>query len=58
MKKKFWKFMDSAKGFWTLIGTMIVLGFAYMFGAHHVIEKIMKARRQKESGYDQESGRG
>ena len=44
MKEKFWKFMAGAKGFWTLIITMIVAGVAYMIGSKKVIDEIMKRR--------------
>lgn len=46
MNEKFWKFMDSAKGFWSLIASMLILGVAYMFGAQKVIDKIMERRRK------------
>lgn len=44
MKEKFWKFMDSAKGFLALIITMIVAGGAYMIGAKKMIDEIIKRR--------------
>jgi hypothetical protein len=45
-KEKFWKFMDSAKGFWTLIFTMIITGIFYMIGASKTIDKIMEKRKE------------
>jgi len=47
MKDKFWRFMDSAKGFWILIFTTVVLGIAYMIGAKELIDHIMKKRKER-----------
>jgi hypothetical protein len=44
-KEKFWKFMDSAKGFWTLILSLVVVGIGYMVGASKIIEGMIKRRR-------------
>ena len=46
-KEKFWKFMDSAKGFWSLIATTIIVGILYMIGANEAIKKIMEKRKEK-----------
>ena len=46
-KDDFWNFMDSAKGFWFGMATLVILGFAYMFGANEVIERIMKKRKER-----------
>lgn len=44
MSERFRDFMDSAPGFWTLIGGLLVFGFAYMLGAHRLIEWYMRRR--------------
>ena len=46
MKEKFWRFMDSAKGFWTLIAGLIVTGVLYMLGSHKLIDLYMKKRKE------------
>lgn len=48
MKEKFWKFMDSAKGFWILISGMIILGIAYMVGGKELIDWVMKIRKEEK----------
>lgn len=45
MKEKFWKFMDSAKGFCFLIGTTIITGILWMYGSKNVIDKAMKEEK-------------
>jgi len=37
--------MDSAKGFWTLIGATIVAGIAWMAGSKKVIDWIMRRKK-------------
>jgi hypothetical protein len=41
---KFWKFMDSAKGFWSLIAVTIITGIIYMVGSKKMIDELMKRR--------------
>ena len=48
MKDEFWEFMDSARGFWFGMATLVILGFAYMFGSKEVIDRIMEKRRQRD----------
>jgi hypothetical protein len=45
MKEKFWKFMDSAKGFCVLIGTTIIAGILWTYGSKRVIDKVMKEEK-------------
>jgi len=45
MKEKFWKFMDSARGFWTLILALIIAGIGYMIGSKTLIDWYMEKRK-------------
>ena len=47
MKERFWRFMDSAKGFWTLILSVIVLGIGWMIGSDKLIEWYMNKRKER-----------
>ena len=46
MNNKFWKFMDSAKGFWSLIIFTILIGIAYLIGSQKLIDWVMERRKR------------
>jgi hypothetical protein len=45
VKENFWCFMDSAKGFWTLIVALVVAGIGYMSGSKVLIDWYMRKRK-------------
>lgn len=44
MIDKFWAFMDSAKGFWSLIFGVVLGGVVYLRVVHKIIEKVIRRR--------------
>jgi hypothetical protein len=41
--------IKNAKQFWTFIAGIVIAGLAYLFGVNNVINKIMKARKEKSN---------
>jgi hypothetical protein len=36
--------LDSAKKFWSFIAGLVVVGYAYLFGCHKLIERILRRK--------------
>ena len=54
MKEKFWKYMDSCWGFWTMVALTMVIGAGYVAGSHKLINWAMKKKQQKEAEYHEQ----
>ena len=46
-KERFWRFMDSAKGFWALTLSVIILGISWMISSAKLIEWYMNKRKER-----------
>ena len=42
MSKRFWAYMDSARGFWSLIAGLVISAIGYLVGVKKLIDWIMR----------------